>query len=254
MERKLESCLCWGKSKIVKIHAIIPARGGSKGIPKKNIALLGNRPLMSYAITASLLCKKKDRVIVSTDDKEIAEIAKKYGAEVPFMRPYEYATDSSSDFGFLKHFFDKITCDEVALIRPTTPFRNPKFMDEVIEMYFNNKDKITGLRSAELMNQPAYKQLKINGNYFEELFDNFNGVKNYSNLPRQEFPLTYSPNGHIDIVKRETIEKGSVFGDKIYAVVCDKMVDIDDLDDLEIANYLVGSRFDILSKHIKELK
>lgn len=238
----------------MKINAIIPARGGSKGIPKKNISLLGNRPLMAYSIIASLLCERIDRVVVSTDDDEIANIAKVYGAEVPFMRPKEYATDSSSDFGFLKHFFDNISCDEVALIRPTSPFRNPNFMGEVIEMYFNNKDKMTGLRSAEVMNQPAYKQFKINGNYFEELFDNFNGIKNYSNLPRQEFPLTYSPNGHIDIVKRETIESGSVFGDKIHAVVCGKMVDIDDSDDLEIANYLVGSRFDILSKHIKELK
>jgi N-acylneuraminate cytidylyltransferase len=209
---------------------------------------------MSYAIVAPLLCKKIDRVVVSTDNEEIAKIAKKYGAEVPFMRPKEYATDSSSDFGFLKHFFDNIPCDEVALIRPTTPFRNPEFMDEVIEMYFDNKDKMTGLRTAEVMNRPAYKQFKISGKYFEKLFDNFNGIKDYSNLPRQEFPLTYSPNGHIDIVKRETIENGSVFGDKIYAVVCEKMVDIDDLDDLEIANYLIGSRFDTLSKHIKEMK
>lgn len=238
----------------MKINVIIPARGGSKGIPKKNIVLLGNRPLMAYSITASFLCKSVDRVIVSTDDKEIAKIAKHYGAEIPFMRPDEYAKDHSSDFGFLKHFFDNIPCDEVALIRPTTPFRNPEFMDKVIDKYFENKNELTGLRTAEVMNQPAYKQLKINGDYFEELFDSFNGIKNYSNLPRQEFLSTYSPNGHIDIVKRETIENGSVFGNKIYAVVCEKMVDIDDSDDLEIANHLVGSRFDILSKHIKEIK
>jgi N-acylneuraminate cytidylyltransferase len=238
----------------MKIHAIIPARGGSKSVPKKNIQLIGKHPLIAYSIVACKLCKNIDRVIVSTDNEEIAGISKDYGAEVPFMRPKEYATDASSDFGFLKHFFDNISCEEVALIRPTTPFRNPEFMEKVIGVYFENKDKMTGLRTAEVMNQPAYKQFKINGNYFEELFESFNGIKNYSNLPRQQFPLTYSPNGHIDIVKRETIKESSVFGDKIYAVVCGKMVDIDDMDDLEIAGYLVGSQFDCLSKYIKEIK
>ena len=234
---------------------LIPARGGSKGIPKKNIVDLGGHPLIVYSIVAARLARidECDRVIVSTDDEKIADIALKYGAEVPFMRPKEYASDSSSDFGFLKHFFDNVDGEEVVLLRPTTPFRNVLFMYDVINEYFENKDDMTGLRSAELMNQPAHKQLRIENNYFCQLFESFNGIKNYSNLPRQNFPDTYCPNGHIDIVKRETIESGKVFGDRIYACVSEKMIDVDDEYDLEIARRMVGSGIDGLSKLIGEI-
>jgi N-acylneuraminate cytidylyltransferase len=236
------------------INAIIPARGGSKGIPKKSISPLGTHPLIAYSITAAKLCDTIDRVIVSTDDEEIAKIATAYGAEVPFMRPKKYATDSSSDFGFLKHFFENISCSDVALLRPTTPFRNPVLMREVIATYVRNKNEITGLRTAEKMNQPAHKQLRINNNYFEQLFDDFNGIKDYSNLPRQNFPDTYSPNGYIDIVKNDTIDSGSVFGNKIYAFVTDKMIDIDNDYDLKMANILANSAdfSDYLSHLIKK--
>lgn len=205
---------------------------------------------MAYSIMAAHLCNA-DSIVVSTDDEEIAEIAVEYGAKI-LMRPDKYATDSSSDFGFLKHYFENYDCNEVALLRPTTPFRDPKYMLNVINIYFKNADKMTGLRTAEEMNQPAYKQLKIKDNYFEQLFDSFEGVKDYSNLPRQKFPITYSPNGHIDIVKREMIDNGSVFGDKIYACVGKKMVDIDDFHDLMIGRLVVGSEVDHLSNLIRK--
>jgi len=234
------------------INAIIPARGGSKSIHKKNIAKLGNCHLIAYSIVAAKMCNSINRIVVSTDDEEIAKVAIKYGAEIPFMRPPELASDESSDFGFLKHFFDNIDCQEVALLRPTTPFRDPLFMEKIIDVFFTNYGNMTGLRTAELMNQPSYKQFKLKGFYFEQLFDEFNGIKDYSNLPRQNFPETYSPNGHIDIIKKETIEDGSVFGNKIWASVSKKMIDIDDSEDLKMAQIFVGSEFDKISKYIKD--
>ena len=239
------------------INAIIPARGGSKGIPKKNIIKIGNHPLIAYSIKAAQLCQTIDRIIVSTDDEEIANISLKYGAEVPFIRPAEYATDSSSDLGFLKHYFENIGGNEVALLRPTTPFRDPCFMDRVIKDYFDNPmmTEITGLRTAEQMGQPIYKMFEIDNNgYFKKIFCDFNGIIDYTNLPRQGFPKAYNPNGHIDIVKRNTIAMGSVFGDKIAACISEKVVDIDDSHDVKIACLIVGSDLDYLSKHMKEIK
>lgn len=237
------------------INAIIPARGGSKGIPKKNLIDIGGHPLVAYSIKAAQLCQKIDRIIVSTDDEEIARVSLKYGAEIPFMRPAEYATDSSSDLGFLKHFFDNVEGNEVTLLRPTTPFRDPHFMDRVIEEYFEDPmmTEITGLRTAEEMGQPIYKMFEIDKNgYFQKIFPDFKGIIDYTNLPRQRFPRAYNPNGHIDIVKRNTVEMGSVFGDKIAACMSGKVVDIDDEYDLEIASLMVGSRFDYLSEFMRE--
>ena len=235
------------------INAIIPARGGSKGIPKKNIIKIGNHPLIAYSIKAAQLCQAIDRIIVSTDDEEIAEVSLKYGAEVPFMRPAEYATDSSSDLGFLKHYFENIGGNEVALLRPTTPFRDPHFMDKVIKEYFNDPmmTEITGLRSAEEMGQPIHKMFEIDKEgYFKNIFSDFNGIIDYTNLPRQQFPKAYNPNGHIDIVKRHTVEMGSVFGDRIAACISEKVIDIDDSYDVKIASLIVGSDLDYLSKHM----
>ena len=226
------------------INCIIPARGGSKGVPNKNIALVGSHPLIAYSIVAAKLCSM-NRIIVSTDSRKIAEIAIKYGAEVPFLRPSELATDLSTDLGFLKHYFDNIEGDEVALIRPTSPFRNPKFMIETVGFYKKYKTEMTGLRSVERMPQPAYKQVKIKNGFFEELFQGIN-----HNAPRQTLPATYSPNGHIDIVKRETVNNEEVFGDLVCAIMSDKTIDIDDIDDLKLANLMVGSEFDVLTEYI----
>lgn len=221
------------------ITAIIPARGGSKSIPKKNIVDVGGKPLISYSIESCKQAKNISRIIVSTDNREIAEISKEYGAEVPFIRPKELAEDSSTDVGFLKHFFDNVNVDDAALIRPTTPFRNPKFMDKVIEKYFAIRDDITGLRSIEEINENPYKVFKLNGNICGGFFDNFDGEKNYTNLPRQTFPKAYIGNGHIDIIKKETVLTGTTFGGIIYGEICEKMIDIDSPFDLKLARLYI---------------
>ena len=96
-----DSCL-----KLEKIYAIIPARGGSKGVPRKNIRLVGGHPLIAYSIVAARQCRRIDRVIVSTDSPEIADIARAYGAEAPFLRPPELAQDASGDIDFIRHALD----------------------------------------------------------------------------------------------------------------------------------------------------
>ena len=230
--------------------ALIPARGGSKGIKRKNIVDLDGYPLIAYSIAACQLCNSISRVIVSSEDSEIIEVSKQYGAEAPFVRPKEFSKDSSTDVDFLNHFFGIFSDDEVALIRPTTPFRNPLFMENAVNTYFSNKDNITGFRTVSQINENPYKVVKLNNNIFEGFFDNFNGIKNYTNLPRQTFPKAYSGNGHIDIVKRKTVFKGTAFGDIIYGLESERAIDIDSPFDLEMARLFCKSSNDI----VKQLK
>ena len=129
--------------------AIIPARSGSKRVKNKNVRPLSGHPLVAYTIRACQLSRTISRIIVSTDCKQIATICESYGAEVPFLRPKELATDASSDLGFLNHFFENVECDHVALMRPTSPLRDPLVIDEAVRDYYNGETKeITGFRTV----------------------------------------------------------------------------------------------------------
>ena len=128
-----------------KIIAIIPARGGSKGVPRKNIKLLNGKPLISYSIRAALKSKFIDRVIVSTDDKEIAEIAKRYKAEVPYLRPAELAQDTSPTLPVLQHAVkyleekENYKTDLIVLLQPTTPLILASDIDSAIKQLIKTK-------------------------------------------------------------------------------------------------------------------
>lgn len=234
------------------IHAIIPARGGSKSVPRKNIKNLGKHPLIAYSIIACKLCEEIDRVIVSTDDDEIAKVSLSYGAEVPFMRPKEFARDDSPDEEFLRHFFGKIDCDTAALVRPTSPLRDPLYMTEVIRRWYDIGKDVSGLRSIHESAANPYKVFKLSDDSIcGGFFSDFNGNTEYSNLPRQTFPKTYEANGHIDIVKKQTVLEGSTFGDKILSDIGMPITDIDTQRDFDLATLQIGTKFDLLTKHLK---
>ena len=235
-----------------KISAIIPARGGSKGIPRKNIKLLKDHPLLAYTIAACKMSKNIDRVIVSTEDEEIASIALRYGAEVPFMRPVELSSDDARDAGFLKHFFDNIDVSEVALMRPTSPLRNPEIIDQTIEIFFTQAKGFSSLRTVHEMSGSPYKVFKIVDNCCQGFFEDFNGIKKYSNLPRQTFPTAYEANGYIDIVRKEVVTTGETFGDKIFAREVEKIVDIDSHFDFDIASFQIEKEKHILLEYLGE--
>src|SRR3989338_1584602 len=131
--------------KTQKVICIIPARGGSKRVPRKNIKLLKGKPLISYAINAAKQSKYIDRVIVSTDDQEIARVAKKYGAEVPFMRPADLATDTALGLPVIQHainYVESVDKDEVnfvVVIQPTSPMVLSQDVDSAIEQIVKTK-------------------------------------------------------------------------------------------------------------------
>ena len=148
-----------------QIYAVIPARSGSKGVPNKNVKMFAGRPLMAYSIAAAQKSNLIDRVIVSTDSEEYAEIALKEGAEVPFLRPKEISTDLSKDIEFFSHLVSWIDSSDITMpdylvhLRPTTPLRDPSIIDKAIIRF--SKSKYTSLRSVHLMAQSAYKFVEM---------------------------------------------------------------------------------------------
>ncbi len=217
-----------------KIVALIMARGKSKSIPNKNIVPLNGFPLISWSIAACKLSKCIDEIIVSTDSKKIGMVAKKYGAQVPFLRPKVYAKDKSTDYEVFNHFikwWDKKRKDKIKFIvqiRPTTPYRDPIVIDKAIKMI--SKKKCSGLRSVYEMSETSWKTFEINKKkYLTPLTDklfNYKGLEK-SNLPRQMLPKTYFGQGYVDIVKPETIKQGLTYGKRVLGFVVPDVGEID---------------------------
>lgn len=227
----------------MKIYSIIPARGGSKGVPGKNIKLLGDYPLIAYSIIASKLSSSIERTIVSTDSQEIADTALFYGAEVPFLRPAELAQEKSTDLELFQHAIgwlkqkDMIVPDLLIHLRPTTPLRIPSEIDRAIN-YLKEQPDAQSLRSAHELPEPPQKMFQINEKGFFKGFFPEDPRPEYYNLPRQLFPKAYHPNGYVDIIKTYFVQKtNSLHGSKILAFITSSMVEVDKLEDFEYLEY-----------------
>ena len=229
----------------MEILALIPARGGSKGIPRKNLVEIGGKPLIAYAIEQALASRLINRVIVSTEDEEIAEVSLKYGAEVPFRRPEEFAQDLSPDIDVFRHALkwlkenEDYTPDIVLNHRTVYPIRSVKIIDEAIE-YFINNPEADSLRSVRLAAQTPYKMWKIVDKYMEPLLSLAEFNESF-NMPRQILPRVYWQFGYVDMVRSKIItEKGKMSGDKILPfIVEDDGVDIDHEEDIKKAEKLL---------------
>ena len=222
------------------ILALIPARAGSKSIPKKNIVDLGGFPLIAYSIAAAKMSTHISRIIVSTDSEEIAQIAKQYGAEVPFMRPAEFATDTAVDFDVVKHALEWLKEHEqhepeyIVFLRPTTPLRDPELVDKGIEFMLSHPEA-SSLRSGHELRESPHKMFQKQGDYFVGLFEQ---DSEHSNLSRQAFPAVYQPDGYVDVWKTETIRAHGVLqGEKILGFVVPDVGELDNLQDLDILRF-----------------
>ena len=228
--------------------AVIPARGGSKSVPKKNIRLFQQFPLLSYSIAAAKLARSVDRVVVSTDSEEIAQISRLYGAETPFLRPTEYAQDNSPDIEFVKHAIQWLYEHEGRIpryfvhLRPTSPLRNPEAIDKAIAQ-IKQDENATSLRSGNVCIHPPYKWFKKERTYLEPLMPGM--TCDEANLPRQGFPTVYIPNGYVDILKTDFIIKTDLMhGDRMLIYETDEIPDVDselDLKKLELYDGLKDS-------------
>lgn len=236
------------QSKNKKIIAIIPARGGSKGIPQKNIKLLGGKPLIFYTIEAALKSKYLDRVIISTDSKEIARIAKSYGANVPFLRPKEYARDNSPDSEVIEHVVDWFkkrgkNFDIVVWLEPTSPLRKPDDIDKAIEIFIKNFNKADSLVSVgEVHTESPFITKKIERGYVKPL------VRINKNIhQRQQLPKAYFPYGVIYLSKTTTYQRYKTFYQKRtipYFIERWQNYEIDDIYDLKVVEAIIKQRLE----------
>ena len=222
-----------------KIIAIIPARGGSKGIPRKNLKLLAGKPLISYTIKAAMQSRYLDRIIVSTDSSEIAVVSKEYGAEV-LKRPGQLATDKANVIDVVLQVFKALTKERyevqaIVLLQPTSPLRTAKDIDKAVEMFLENKAEF--LVSVYQLEVPPHWTFSLQEGYLKPIFG-----WHYFKLRKQDVPKVYMPNGAIYISKPETIKKRHGFySEKTlpYIMPREKSIDIDEEIDLKFAEFLL---------------
>ena len=234
--------------KRTEVLAVIPARGGSKGIPRKNIKLFAGYPLISYSIAAALQSQSVTRVIVSTDDEEIAAVARQFGAETPFIRPPELALDQTTDLPVFEHALkwlkdnENYSPDLVIQLRPTSPIRPRQCVDEAVAL-LQKHPEADSVRGVVPSGQNPYKMWRLTGKdqpmtpllELEDLAEPFNS-------PRQALPPTYWQTGHIDVIRPSVIlEQASMSGKVILPYLIDARytVDIDTPFDWQRYEWLV---------------
>jgi len=226
-----------------KVVCVIPARGGSKGVPRKNIKILGSKPLIAYTIEQALQSKYIDRIVVSTEDREIADISRQYGAEVPFMRPVVLAGDQVATIDVLLHAInwleeDKYAFDIIVLLHTTTPLRAVKDIDSCIEMLLGTKaDNIFSVTEAH--RNPYFNMVEINQNGKVQL------SKKGTFTSRQSAPKVYDMNSSIyvwwkDLLKKET--KIFLENSQVYVMPKIRSIDIDDDIDFRIAEVVMAEQ------------
>jgi len=243
-----------------EVLAVIPARGGSKTIPRKNIRLLAGRPLVAYSIAAGLEARSVSRVIVSTDDEEIADVCRQYGAEVPFLRPAEFSQDTSPDLPVFQHALRWLEEDEqyrpqiVVQLRPTSPLRSPTLIDDAVRMLLE-RPEADCVRGVALPEQTPYKMWQPGDDGFLKPLLTYGDAESY-NYPRQYFPATYWHTGHIDVMRHETLtQKNSMSGERILPIVIEPLycTDIDTEDDWVYTEWLMKSgKIPVFQPHVSE--
>ena len=206
----------------IEILALIPARGGSKSMPRKNIHPIAGKPLIAYSILQAIESKYITRIIVSTDDEEIADVSRKWGAEVPFMRPAEISQDQSLDIDVFDHALRWLIKNEayqpklIVHLRPTGPVRRVALIDRAIEA-IKAHPEADALRSVQIAKQNPYKMWFIEDGLLKPILQ-LEGITEPYNMPRQKLPKTYWQNGTLDITRPKTVmEEKSMMGEKILA-------------------------------------
>ena len=230
----------------MKILAIIPARGGSKSVPRKNITEIGGKPLIALTIEEALKSNKVDEIVVTTDDEEIADIARRFGASVPFMRPKELAADTAETAPTVLHCLGEMeTCknveyDAVLLLQPTTPFRKIQHIDEAIMMMENETcDSVVSVVSVGA-NHPFRMKRMVGKRLINYLDQGFEDMR-----PRQSLPPVYIRNGAIYLTSRKTlVEMGTLVGPHClgFEMSAEDSINIDDPLDLQLARLYMDGR------------
>ena len=223
-----------------KILALIPARGGSKGIKGKNVIQLAGKPLIAYTIEAALKSRYIDSTVITTDSLEIAEIAKQYGGRVPFMRPAELAKDRSKTIDAVLHAVEELerrkeSYDTLILLQPTQPLRRTEDIDQALEAYFGNGEEALASVSMADDHPLLIRSIDEGGRLKPILHCS-------STCRRQDMPNYYRVNGCIYINHIAELNDRTSFNDNKAPFIMEKeySVDIDELADLAMAEYYMA--------------
>tara|TARA_Y100000389_G_scaffold29518_1_gene25125 strand:+ start:1852 stop:2562 length:711 start_codon:yes stop_codon:yes gene_type:complete len=224
-----------------EILCIIPARSESKGIPNKNIKIFKGKPLIAWSIEQSKKSKYNMKIIVSTDSLEYAQISKKYGAEVPFIRPKEISQDLSTDYEFINHaikylnFNENYKPDLILHLRPTQPCRKVEDINKCLDIFIKNYKNYDSLRTVIEFEKSPFKMYSIDTNKDKlvPLFKEIGNIKEPYNECRQYLPKIYLHNGYIDIIKTSILKNNTISGNNIYPYIMNKndTIDIDTIED-----------------------
>ena len=230
----------------MRVLGVITARGGSKGVPRKNIRPLGGKPLLVWTAEAALAARRLDRVVISTDDEEIATVARTSGIEVPFMRPAELATDQAPTLPVLQHAVAWLEehgdrFDAICLLQPTNPLRTASMIDACIELFAQSgADSVFTVLPVPAEHNPHWV-------YFAQPDGAlYLATGEATPIPRrQELPPAYHREGSIYVVRRDVLmTRATLYGDRVmgYMVSPESSVNIDDAADWERAEALIGRR------------
>jgi CMP-N,N'-diacetyllegionaminic acid synthase len=227
------------------VLAVIPARGGSKGIPRKNLMPVAGKPLVVHSIEHALAAACVDRVIVSTDDAEIAAVARAAGAEVPFLRPADLSGDTVLDHPVFVHVLERLARDEgyvpglVLHLRPTAPYRQPGWIDAACAL-LRDDPHADSVRSVSPPAQHPYRMFRLDADgYLDPLFKHEHPMPYL--LRRQDLPPMWFYNCVIDVTRPATIAQGTMTGARIrpYCMAAEDVVDVDGLRDLQLARLIM---------------
>lgn len=213
----------------LRVLGVVPARGGSKGVPRKNIRLLGGKPLLQYTAEAALESRALARVVLSTDDAEIAEVGRRCGLEVPFLRPVDLALDSTPTLPVIQHATRFLEAagdrfDAICILQPTTPLRRASYIDACIDrLEQSGADAVVTLVPVPVEHNPHWV-------YFERE-DGRIELSTGEKVPiarRQELPPAYRREGSVYVTRRDLVmERGTIFGDRVMGVVLDPSACVD---------------------------
>ena len=226
---------------MTRFLGLIPARGGSKGIPRKNLVPLAGKPLIQYTLEAALDCDSLDRVILSTDDEEIAEFGRQIGVEVPFIRPVELATDDASTRVVQRHALQWCKQEEGALpealvtLQPTSPLRTKRHIDEAVSLF--QKEQADSVLGVTPVREHPYEMVGFSEGRMYRAVDRPAHV-----VRRQQYPLFYKINGAVYVTKCSVlVDQDTGNGERVfeYPMEWEESVDIDSLHDLQAAEELL---------------
>ena len=227
-----------------KILAIIPARGGSKGIPRKNVKAISGKPMIQYTIEAAKECPYIDKVVVSTEDEEIADISMRAGAIVPFSRPEELATDEAKTIDVVMHaveFYERKAerFDIIVLLQPTSPLRNAEDITKALEYFMRNEQRSL-VTVSEVSESPILMRNFNKENKLEKILEEDSDVR------RQDMKKFYRINGAIYINKASELNANTSFNDNEmgFVVSQDHGIDVDEPQDLVVAEYYLSQACD----------